>query len=103
MGAGQVCLKTAEAVGDYPVAGLDVAGVEHGADVLQRHVQITKAAEDLGGDDLLRHVAPVPDVSVDLRALRLAKLVEMTKRPVTHVERRTAPPATDRSRGPTCA
>jgi hypothetical protein len=57
-------------VGDYPVADLDVAGIEHGADLLEWHVQVTKAADDLGGDDLLRRVALAPDVSVDLHPLR---------------------------------
>jgi hypothetical protein len=55
-------LKTGQMVGDHPVAGVDVASLEHHLDVVEWHVQVAEAADDLRPDDLLWGVAPVSAV-----------------------------------------
>src|SRR5580693_2112426 len=66
-------------VGDHPVAGLDVGSVEHNLDVLEWHVQVAEAADDLRRDDLLSGVAPVPAVRVHAGRLQQAELVVVAK------------------------
>jgi NADPH:quinone reductase-like Zn-dependent oxidoreductase len=74
-------------VGDHPVAGLDVGGVEHGVDVVEWHVEIAKAADDLRSDDLLGGVVPVSGFGVDVDRLEQADLVVVAKQLGTPVRR----------------
>jgi hypothetical protein len=66
-------------VGDHPVAGLDVGSLKHNVDVLERHLEVAEAADDLRRDDLLRGVAPVPAVHVHVDRLQQAELVVVAK------------------------
>jgi hypothetical protein len=62
-------------VGDHPVAGLHVGSLKHNADVVEWHVQVAEAADNLRRDDPLRGVAPVPAVRVHVDRLQKAELV----------------------------
>src|SRR6478736_6618877 len=72
-------------VGDHPVAGLDVGSLENNLDVLEWHVQVAKAADDLRRDDLLWCVAPVSAVHVDVEWLQQSELVVVAKHPHAQV------------------
>jgi hypothetical protein len=74
-GPSQAGLQAGQMVGDHPVAGLDVGSVEHNLDVLEWHVQVAEAADDLRRDDLLSGIAPVPAVRVHAGRLQQAELV----------------------------
>ena len=65
--------------GDHPVAGLDVGSLQHNVDVLERHLQVAEAADDLSRDDLLCGVPPVAAVHVHLGRLQQAELVVVAK------------------------
>jgi NAD(P)-dependent dehydrogenase (short-subunit alcohol dehydrogenase family) len=72
-------------VGDHPVAGLDVGSLEHNLDVLEWHVQVAKAADDLRRDDLLWCVAPVSAFYIHVDRLQQAELVVVAKHPHAQV------------------
>ena len=60
LGPGEAGLKAGQMAGDHPVAGLDVGSLQHNVDVVEWHLEVAEAADDLRRDDLLCGVAPVP-------------------------------------------
>ncbi len=79
LGPSEVGLQSGQMVGDHPVAGLDVETLEHNLDVLEWHLQVAEAADDLRRDDLFWGVAPVSAVYVHVDRLQQAELVVVTK------------------------
>ena len=59
-------------VGDHVVAGLDVCGVQDVVDLVQWHIELAEPMDDLGRGDLLRCVAPVSGLGVDVDRLQQA-------------------------------
>ena len=84
-------------VGDHPVAGLDVGSLKHNVDVLEWHLQVAEAADDLRRDDLLCGVAPVAAVHVHIDRLQQAELVVVAKH--LHAQMRGPGEVADRHSG----
>jgi hypothetical protein len=80
LGPGQVLLQARQVRGYEPVAGPQVRSREDRADLLQGHVEVPEAADDLRGRDLIGRVAPVPGGRVDVRRLQEAEAVIVPQR-----------------------
>jgi hypothetical protein len=66
LGPSQVRFETGQVVDDHLVTTLDVCGVEHGVDVLEWHIEVAEAADDMSSDNLFCGVAPVSGLGVDV-------------------------------------
>jgi hypothetical protein len=64
--AGQVLLETRQVRGDELVARAQVSRLQHGVNLVERHVQIPETADDLGCRDLAGRVPAVSGVRVDV-------------------------------------
>jgi len=71
--------------GDPFVAGARIRSGQHALDLLQRHAQVTQAADDLGRWDLAGGVAPVTGVLVHLGWFQEPYLVVVAQGPDGHV------------------
>ena len=59
LGLEEIVFQPGQVHGDELVSGVDVRRLQHGADLLQRHVEVTEAPDDLCGRDLLDAVTAV--------------------------------------------
>ena len=66
--------------GDEVVASVNIGCGDDRLDLVQRHLQGTKAPDDLGGGDLLGGVTPVAGVRVDISWLQESDVVVVTQR-----------------------
>jgi hypothetical protein len=73
-------LEPVEVVGDHRVAGGDVKRREHGLDVLQRHIELAEAADDLRHGELIGAVTPVARIWIDVGGLQNADAMVMAQR-----------------------
>src|SRR6266581_263990 len=78
-------LQAAEMGNDPLVAGAQVGSGQHALNLLQRHAQVTEAADDLRGGDLAGSIAPLAGVRIDLGRLEEADLMVVAQRPDGHV------------------
>ena len=65
LGLDEALLQPGQVLGDQLVAGVDVGRLQHGADLLQRHVELPEPPDDLRRGDLLGAVTAVARVRVD--------------------------------------
>ena len=65
---------------DQVIARLKVGGREHRVDIVQGHVKVAEAADDLGGRDLIRRVPAIAGLRINLRRFEQAALVVVTQR-----------------------
>ena len=62
------------------VAGLNVGCRKHRPDLVQGHVQVAKAPDDLRDRNLVRRVATIAGLRVDMRGFEQSSLMIMTQR-----------------------
>src|ERR1700678_4733066 len=79
------------------VARLHIGCRKHCADLIQRHVEITKAFDDLGDRNLLRRVAAIAGLRVDLSGLEKPRLMIVAQ--CLHRQMRRARESADWARG----
>ena len=75
LGLEEIVFQPGQVHGDELVSGVDVRGLQHGADLLQRHVEVAEATDDLCGRDLLDAVTAVARARVDLHRGQEPELV----------------------------
>src|SRR5882672_1350762 len=66
--------------GDEIIARLNVGRRKHRPDLVQGHVKVAKAPDDLRDRNLVRRVATIAGLRVDMRGFEQSSLMIMTQR-----------------------